>query len=88
MSEKITARPHTVTLEECKKATLTGVSEVLSYGEDELCIATSQGNLTVKGKNLKIIRFNTEEGALSFGGEVSLIKYASAKTPLLKRLFK
>ena len=79
---------HSITLDERKKATLTGVNEVLSYGEEELCISTTDGNLTVKGKNIKIVKFGAEEGTLCFTGEIDLLKYAGAKTPFVKRLFK
>ena len=79
---------HSITLDERKKATLTGVNEVLSYSEEELSVSTTDGVLTIKGKNIKIAKFGAQEGSLCFTGEIDLLKYAGTKTPIFKRLFK
>ena len=79
---------HSVTLDERKKATLSGANEVLSYSEEELVVATTSGNLTIKGKNIKIVKFGAQENTLCFTGEIDSLKYATAKAPLIKRIFK
>lgn len=79
---------HSFTVDGREKGSVEGVNEVLSYGENELCLDTSEGLLTIGGKDLRIVRFNVEGGSLAFTGAVNAIKYDAKKPPLLKRIFK
>lgn len=88
MENETVKKRHTLTLENRAKGSMTGVSEVLSYGEDELCLNTGEGLLTLTGKQLKIIKYNTEDGSLAFSGNVDSVRYNVKKPPLLKRIFK
>lgn len=88
MENNAVKKRHAVNLDCRTKGNMTGVEEVLSYGDDELCLMTSEGRLTVAGKELRIIKFNTEDGSLSFTGKVNAVKYEEKKPPLLKRIFK
>ena len=54
MENETIKKRHSLTLENRAKGSMTGVSEVLSYGESELCLNTSEGLLTLTGKQLKI----------------------------------
>ena len=88
MENQPVKKRHSFTLDSRAKGTMNGVEEVLSYGDDELCLSTSEGRLTVCGKELKIEKYNTEDGSLTFSGRVSSLRYAEKKPPLYKRLFK
>ena len=88
MENQTLKKRHALTIDCRNKGSLTGVEEVLSYGDDELCLFTSEGRLTVTGKELKIVKFNTEDGSLNFTGKVNAFKYEEKKPPLLKRIFK
>ena len=88
MVEQQSKRLHTLSLEARKKCSLFGVVKVLSYGEEELRLSTSDGKLSILGKGLKIESFDEGSGALSLSGEIDAIKYAVQKPPLLKRIFK
>ena len=88
MTEQASKKLHSLSLTSRKKCDMQGVNKVLSYGENELCLLSSDGKVTITGKDLKIESFNETEGFLSFSGEVDAIKYATTKPPLLKRIFK
>ncbi len=88
MNELSVKKLHTISLEARKKCTMQGVTRVTSYGENELCLDTGEGRLIVLGKGIKIEGFDEESGELRFSGEVSSLKYAAAKLPLIKRIFK
>lgn len=88
MDNQTPKKRHTVTLESRCKGNLGGVEEVLSYGDDELCLNTGEGLLTITGKELKIVKYNTEDGSLVFTGQVNAFRYDVKKPPLLKRIFK
>lgn len=54
MENETIKKRHSLTLENRAKGSMTGISEVLSYGESELCLNTSEGLLTLTGNSLKL----------------------------------
>lgn len=79
---------HSFCLENRSSISMTGISEVISSCDTEISLVSSYGEITVTGKDLKINKFNVEDGALIAEGNVDCVKYKGAKTPLLKRIFK
>ncbi len=79
---------HSVCIENRSSITMSGISEVISSDETELCLVGSYGEMTITGKDFKIIKFNADDGNLFAEGSVDCIKYKGAKTPLIKRIFK
>lgn len=71
-----------------QKASLTGVNKVDCATETEISLTTCMGRLVITGSELKIVKFDDSDGNLSFCGNIDALKYAQAKVPLLKRLFK
>ena len=87
MSDNLT-KNHFINIDNRSRGEVGAVSEVLSFGENELCLATALGKLTICGKQLKIVNFLSEQGKLTFCGSVNSIRYDEKKPPLLKRIFK
>ncbi|MDO4618597.1 MAG: YabP/YqfC family sporulation protein [Clostridia bacterium] len=54
---------------------VSGVLEVLSFSDKELDLDTNQGEVLIKGENLKIITMSSETGDLEAVGTVGLIEY-------------
>ena len=81
-------KPHELHINCRNKGTLTGIEKVISSNAETLNLVSSCGALVISGVGLKILRFNASDGTLDFEGEVTGIKYAAKKQPLLKRLFK
>lgn len=81
-------KPHELHIVCREKGTLSGIEKVISSNADSLNLVSSCGALVVSGEKLRILRFNASDGTLEFEGEVTGIKYAAKKQPLLKRLFK
>lgn len=79
---------HSVNMTDRKKASLTGVSKVESSNATELVLTTCLGRLIITGSDLQIVKYDDGDGNLSLTGNVDAIKYAQAKQPLLKRIFK
>lgn len=79
---------HSITVDGRKRGLITGVTKVISASPSEFALVTSEGGLVVRGKELKIISFSEESGALSFDGTVDKIEYDKVRQPLLKRIFK
>lgn len=79
---------HGVTLESRRLGTLTGIKEVIAYSDEQLLLDTAEGRLTITGKELKIGRFSSSSGELTYSGETNMLKYSVPSVPILKRIFK
>ncbi|MCH5156171.1 MAG: YabP/YqfC family sporulation protein [Clostridiales bacterium] len=79
---------HSVNMTDRKKAVMTGVAKVDGATDTEIELTTALGRLIVTGTALKIAKFDDTDGNLTLQGNIDSIKYAAARTPLLKRIFK
>lgn len=68
---------HNLILENRKNLSVSGVSDVDSFDEKQICAFTEMGLLTVKGKDLHINQFNTSSGELSVNGIVDELVYSA-----------
>lgn len=59
-----------VVIENRKKAVITGVREVEGFTETEVSLYTDMGQLTVKGRELRVNQVNTETGELILTGDM------------------
>lgn len=79
---------HSVNMTDRKKAVMTGVAKVDGATETQIDLTTALGRLIVTGTALKIAKFDDADGNLTLQGNIDAIKYAAARVPLLKRIFK
>ena len=81
-------RPHRITIQDRKTAGITGVSDCVSFDENEVVLDTDMGLLTIRGKDLHVNRLTLEKG------EVESFAYSSNEAlrrsgeSLFARLFK
>ena len=85
-------RMHAITLENRQRAGITGVSDVLSFNEQEVVLVTDGGDITLVGEGLHISRLNLDDGQLVVEGDIGGIEYGVApqlrRGGLLSRLFR
>ena len=67
--------PHKLTLEERKKLTMTGVTEVLRFEETAVLLRTVQGNMLIQGRELKLRTLSLEGGQVAVEGRISALDY-------------
>lgn len=79
---------HSLTMTDRQKANMTGVSKVDSAEPREIVLTTCLGRLVITGADLKIVKFDDNDGNLALSGSIDGIKYTAAKQSLLKRIFK
>ena len=72
--------PHSLTLMERKKLTMTGALEVVSFEESYVVLKTALGTLTVLGENLQLKQLNPEGGNVSVEGEISALQYEQSRS--------
>ena len=83
-------RAHTVTLNDRKRLSITGVEDVDCFNEQIVVLRTPLGTLTVTGAGLNVSQLNVEDGRVSVAGEVDALEYTGGKRRggVLGRLFK
>ena len=69
------AMPHSLTLSDRKKLTLTGIAEVVSFDDSCVVMRTDLGDLIVQGQQLQLKTLNPEGGSVIVEGELSALFY-------------
>ena len=89
MAEERMALPHKLTLNERKKLTVTGVTEVVSFEENAVILKTALGTLMVQGQQLQLKTLSLEGGQVDVEGTVSALVYEELRSAggVLRRLF-
>lgn len=69
------AMPHNLQLNQRKKLTVTGVSEVVSFDENTVVVQTGLGTLVIQGHQLQLKNLSTDGGEVWVEGSVSSLNY-------------
>lgn len=81
-----------LSLENRKKLTLTGIVEVISFDDQKISLNTKLGNLSIKGEGLKMNKLDVQNGDVIITGTVLSMIYSGKnvvknKENIIKRLF-
>ena len=89
MAEERMALPHKLTLDQRKKLTMTGVTEVVSFEENTVILKTALGTLVIQGSQLQLKTLSLEGGQVDVSGTVSALIYEEPRSSggVLRRLF-
>lgn len=89
MENNTAPKAHSLQCDLRKKTLVTGVKEVINANDTLVLIDTAVGLLEISGAEIKIQKYNADEGGLVVTGEFNTFKYDQARTRgFLKRLFK
>ena len=67
--------PHGLTMQDRQKLTLSGVSDVVNFDENQVVIATTLGTLTIRGTGLHVDQLSLDTGDLKLTGSVDSLEY-------------
>ncbi len=84
-------RAHSIQIDNRERISITGVSDVESFNEQEVVLSTEQGPLILTGEGLHITRLNLDEGQLVVGGTIGGVEYEAQQTGrggLFSRVFR
>ena len=87
-------KPHKISVDNRKKMTLTGVSDVVSFDLKHVLLKTSMGMLEVKGNDIKVTKVSLESGELNVNGTIDSLEYSNVKDhggkskSMIKRMFR
>ena len=82
--------PHGISLQDRKKLSVSGVSDVANFDENQIIIVTQQGTLFVRGGDLHVDQLNLDAGELRISGRIDCMEYddgGAAAGGFLRRLF-
>ena len=88
--ERYRDMPHTVILEGRERLSVSGVTDVQSFDEEQIVLETVRGMLVVRGQGLHVERLQIEAGELVVEGAVGCLEYDENAQPrggLFRRLF-
>ncbi len=83
---------NTININERKAIYVSGVQKIESFDKEEFLLDTNMGYLSIKGKELEIIKLDTKEGILSIKGLIDSLCYLDNvkknKSSVFEKLFK
>ena len=89
--ERNRERPHTIILEGREKLSISGVTDVQRFDEEQVLLETACGILSVRGEGLHVERLQLDSGELIIEGAVAAVEYDDNAAPrsggLFQRLF-
>lgn len=90
MQENTANRPHTLTLDNRRILSLSGVLDVQGFDEETVNIVTTLGVLIVKGSSLHISKLSLETSEVVIDGEIHSMHYlaGSEKKSFMSRIFR
>ncbi len=71
--------PHNIIMEDRRKLSVSGVTDIDSFDEQTIIAITGAGELTIRGWNLHITRLNLEQTELMVDGEISSLTYTDTR---------
>ncbi len=83
------ALPHGISLQDRKKLSISGISDVVNFDENQIIVATGWGTLLVRGRDLHVDQLSLDTGELRITGRIDCMEYDdnSASGGFLRRLF-
>ena len=70
---------HMLTLDNRRRASLTGVSEVLGFDENQVNLRTENGEVTIAGEGLHVTKLMLDEGQLAVEGKIDGVVYSAQR---------
>lgn len=71
--------PHNIIMEDRKKLSVSGVTDIDSFDEQTIVAVTELGELTIRGWDLHITRLNLEQSELAVDGQISSLTYTDTR---------
>lgn len=78
MSENF-QKPHSLSLDNRKKLSLTGVEDVPGFNEETVNAVTSLGTLVIRGFALQIDKLDLDTGEVEISGNINSVQYTDTK---------
>ncbi len=92
-TDKLELMNHNINIVERQSISISGITRIDSFDDEEFLLETSLGPLGIKGKDLEIIKLDTYEGTILIKGVINAFSYLDSndskkENKMLTRLFK
>lgn len=90
-SGKPRLRTHNVHIDNRSRMSVTGVSDIESFHEQEIILETEAGIMRIEGDGLHLTKLSLDDGQVIIEGEVSALEYEAPNVErrgLFSRVFK
>lgn len=92
-ADKIELMNHNITIVERHNVSISGVTKIDSFDNEEFLLETTAGPLGIKGKELEIIKLDTYDGTITIKGIIDGFTYLDSgkskkEDSVITRLFK
>lgn len=84
-------RTHNIHIDNRARMSITGVSDVESFHEQEIILETEAGNLRIEGEGLHLTKLNLDDGQVVVEGMVIALEYEAPtqeRQGLFSRMFR
>ena len=78
MPEKILL-PHMVTIENRKRMSVSGVTQVVAYDEFHIILKTDYGQMIIQGKNLVAGEMSSTQNTIKLTGSIETVQYKAVR---------
>lgn len=76
MEERKAPMNHKITFDNRKQGLVTGVTDVISFDEKEICLKTCAGKMTIQGSGLGLTRLDLDLGETDIQGNIDGVQYS------------
>lgn len=71
--------PHSITIENRRKITVTGVNDIDKFDENMIVLFTVEGELIIRGKGFKVSDLNSDTKTFRMDGHVTSMLYGGER---------
>ena len=75
MEENRIALPHTAVIDNRNRLSLTGVTDVGSFNEENVLLVTSLGEISITGAQMQVTKLDLESGNVTVEGKIISLAY-------------
>lgn len=75
MDKEIITSNHSISINERKIITLTGIKKIDSFDNEEFMMDSVMGYIVIKGEGLEIVKLDTFQGNVSIKGKLNSLSY-------------
>ena len=84
---------HNISIIDRKNLLITGVKKIDNFNSEEFLLSTNMGYLVITGKDLELIKLDTEKGNISIRGLINSFNYkenikSKKEESIITKLFK
>ena len=78
MDKEIITSSHSISINERKNISISGVKKIDSFDNEEFLMDTVMGYLVIKGEELEIVKLDTFQGNVVIKGKVNSLTYTDS----------